>query len=132
MKIGDAPTAFHARNGEFTAPGILTLARLKRSFECLREVITFPCGSHRSIEKMLRRANKFPRKRGETRKEQVSTQKISIAQIRSESHRRRSRDRRTSGVDLHASLVRSMCREIPFSIRSPCGEFFSALVITAK
>src|SRR5260370_36309137 len=98
MKIGAPPTAFHARTGEFTAPGILTVARLKRSFECLREVITFPCGSHRSIEKMLRRANKFSRERGETRKEQVSTQKSSIAQICSESHRKRSRDRRESGV----------------------------------
>jgi hypothetical protein len=81
---------------------------------------------------MLRRANKFPRERRETRKEQVSTQKISIAQICSESHRKRSRDRRESGVDLHASLVRSMCREISFSIRELCRELFSALVITAK
>src|SRR5580692_2707182 len=38
MKIGAASTAFHARTGEFTAPGILTLARWKSSFDFFREV----------------------------------------------------------------------------------------------
>jgi hypothetical protein len=42
MKIGAAPTAFHARTGEFTAPGIVTLARLKSSSEIFREVIAIP------------------------------------------------------------------------------------------
>jgi hypothetical protein len=42
IKIGAAPTAFQARTGELTAPGILTIARLKSSFEFLREVIAFP------------------------------------------------------------------------------------------
>jgi hypothetical protein len=38
MKIGASPTAFHARTGEFTAPGILTLARLTSSSDFFREV----------------------------------------------------------------------------------------------
>src|ERR1700719_3635651 len=41
-KIGAAPTAFHARTGEFTAPGILTLARWKSSSDFLREVTAIP------------------------------------------------------------------------------------------
>jgi hypothetical protein len=42
MKIGAAPTAFHARTGEFTAPGILTEARLKSSSDFLRDVTAIP------------------------------------------------------------------------------------------
>jgi hypothetical protein len=42
MKIGAAPTAFHARTGEFTAPGILTLARWKSSSEFFCEVTAIP------------------------------------------------------------------------------------------
>src|ERR1700722_703282 len=38
MKIGAAPTAFHARTGEFTAPGILTLARWNSSSDFFCEV----------------------------------------------------------------------------------------------
>src|ERR1700722_15900606 len=57
MKIGAAPTAFHARTGEFTAPGILTLARWKSSSDCLREVTANP-GKCSAIENFFSIARK--------------------------------------------------------------------------
>jgi hypothetical protein len=52
MKIGAAPTAFHARTGEFTAPGILTLARLTSSSDFFREV-TANARRSRAIENIF-------------------------------------------------------------------------------
>src|ERR1700719_2710106 len=57
MKIGAAPTAFHARTGELTAPGILTLARWNSSSDCLREVTANP-GKCSAIENFFSIARK--------------------------------------------------------------------------
>ncbi|WP_331961629.1 hypothetical protein [Candidatus Binatus sp.] len=59
IKIGIAPTAFHARTGEFTAPGILTLARLKSSSDFLRDVIAILLKIRSDQKQFFDREEKF-------------------------------------------------------------------------
>src|ERR1700730_6262858 len=40
-KSGEPPTAFHARTGELTAPGMIALARINRSFDLFTGIIDY-------------------------------------------------------------------------------------------
>src|SRR6267378_3965172 len=93
MKIGAAPTAFQARTGEFTAPGIVTTARLKSSSEFLREVIGISLRISARRKIFLHRVNYFSIARAELSRKCVAMQNFTIAQVRSGSYRQRSRDR---------------------------------------
>ena len=106
MKIGALPTAFHARTGEFTAPGILTLARLKSSSDFFLDVIADFCTELSKSKIFFRSRENFCCARRYRDDLCPAARKIVIARDGFQSRFARSRDR-SKNSRAHRAIARA-------------------------